>query len=138
MENFAEGFRFEAFQNTAGARIEAEREWTLGKLAENPLLYRKIVFSDESHFWLNGYVNKQNCSEDQPKALQMLSMHPQKLAAYIENKLKVTLAKAISAETKVWEAIPMYVEIWWLDALQMSSCYRQQWFCNKILMFFFF
>ena len=25
------------------------------KLAEDPLFYRKIVFSDEAHFWLNGY-----------------------------------------------------------------------------------
>ena len=25
------------------------------------LVYRNIVFSNESHFWLNGYVNKQNC-----------------------------------------------------------------------------
>ena len=31
-------------------------EWALGKLAKDPLFYRKIVFSDEAHFWLNGYV----------------------------------------------------------------------------------
>ena len=52
-------------------------EWTLGKLAESPLFYRKIVFSDEVHFWLNGYVNTQNCrfwSEDQPEELQKLSI----------------------------------------------------------------
>ena len=34
-------------------------EWDLGKMAEDLLLYQKIVFSDEAHFWLNGYVNKQ-------------------------------------------------------------------------------
>ena len=42
-------------------------EWGLGKWAKNPLLYRKIVFSDGGYFWLNGYINKQNCrfwSED--------------------------------------------------------------------------
>ena len=40
-----EGFSCEAFQNTAGARIEAERPqrkifgelWPIGKLAEDPL-----------------------------------------------------------------------------------------------------
>ena len=56
------GFRCEAFQNTAGARTETERptarqifgQRALGNLAENPLLYRKIVFSGETHFWLNG------------------------------------------------------------------------------------
>ena len=35
--NFAEGFRCEVFQKTAGARIEAE--WALGKLTEDPLLF---------------------------------------------------------------------------------------------------
>ena len=57
-------------------------EWALGKLAEVPLFDRKIVFSDEAHFWLNGYVNKENCrswSEDQPEELQKLSMHPEKV-----------------------------------------------------------
>ncbi|XP_073832543.1 uncharacterized protein [Musca autumnalis] len=46
-------------------------EWALEKLAENPLFYRQILFSDEAHFWLNGYVNKQNCriwSEEQVKS----------------------------------------------------------------------
>ena len=77
--------------NTAGAKLKQNDlpqrrifiEWALGKLAEDPLLYRKIVFSDEAHFWLNGYVNKQNCrfwSEDQPEALQKLPMHPEKVA----------------------------------------------------------
>ena len=68
VENFVEGLRCEAFQNTA-----------LGKLAEDPLFYRKIVFADEAHFWLNEFVNKQNCwfwSVDQPEELQKLPMQP--------------------------------------------------------------
>jgi len=43
------------------------------------------VFSDEAHFRLNGYVNKQNCriwSEDQPEALQDLPMHPEKVTVW--------------------------------------------------------
>ena len=56
VEYFAEGFRCEDIQNTASARIEAERrifdEWDLGKFAEEPLFYRKIVFKDVAHFWL--------------------------------------------------------------------------------------
>ena len=60
-------------------------EWALEKLAEDPLFYRKIVSSDEAHFWLNGYVNKQNCrfwNEDQPKELQKLPMHPEKITVW--------------------------------------------------------
>ena len=48
------------------------------KLAEDALLYRKIVFTGETHFWLNGYVNKQIFrfwSEDQPELFQKLPMH---------------------------------------------------------------
>ena len=55
------------------------------RLTEDPLFYRKIVFSDEAHFWLNGYVNKLNCrfwSEDQPEELQKLSMKPEKVTVW--------------------------------------------------------
>ena len=44
-----------------------------------------FLFSDEAHFWLNGYVNKQNCriwNEDQPEALQVLPMHPEKVTVW--------------------------------------------------------
>ena len=44
--------------NLPQRRIVGER--ALGKLAECPLLYRIIVFNDEAHFWLYGYVNIQN------------------------------------------------------------------------------
>ena len=57
-------------------------EWALGKLAEDPLFYRKIMFSDEAHFWLNVYVNKQNCrlwTEDQPDELRKPAMHLDKV-----------------------------------------------------------
>ena len=44
-------------------------------------LHRALcVFNDEAHFWLNGYVNKENFrfwSEDQPEALQNLPMLPE-------------------------------------------------------------
>ena len=31
----------------------------LEKLEENEEFHRKIIFSDEAHFWLNDFVNKQ-------------------------------------------------------------------------------
>lgn len=42
-------------------RRRAFAEWGLNQLQNDPLFYRKIIFNDEAHFWLNGYVNKQNC-----------------------------------------------------------------------------
>ncbi|GFV23797.1 transposable element Tc3 transposase [Trichonephila clavipes] len=41
--------------------------------------------SDEAHFWLNGYVNKQNCriwSEDIPQVYVETPLHPEKLTVW--------------------------------------------------------
>ncbi|GFX17844.1 uncharacterized protein TNCV_2292932 [Trichonephila clavipes] len=40
---------------------------------------------DEEHFWLNGYVNKQNCrmwSEANPQVYVETSLHPEKLTVW--------------------------------------------------------
>jgi len=36
-------------------------QWAEQRLVEDEHFYRKIIFSDEAHFHLGGYVNKQNC-----------------------------------------------------------------------------
>ncbi|GFV32723.1 hypothetical protein TNCV_3890811 [Trichonephila clavipes] len=41
--------------------------------------------SDEAHFWLNGYVNKQNCriwSEANPQVYVETQLHPEKLTVW--------------------------------------------------------
>ncbi|GFV42246.1 hypothetical protein TNCV_3164771 [Trichonephila clavipes] len=48
--------------------------------ARNPWL-----MSDEAHFWLNGYVNKQNCriwSEANPQMHVETPLHPEKLTVW--------------------------------------------------------
>ncbi|GFW00958.1 DUF4817 domain-containing protein [Trichonephila clavipes] len=45
-------------------------EWAQSEIAVVPDFHKRILFSDEAHFWLNGYVNKQNCciwSESNPE-----------------------------------------------------------------------
>ncbi|GFU33039.1 putative DD41D transposase [Trichonephila clavipes] len=47
--------------------------------------HKQILFSDEAHFWLNGYVNKQNCriwSEANPQVYVETPLHPEKLTAW--------------------------------------------------------
>lgn len=59
--------------------------WALQQLQVDPFFYRKIVFSDEAHFWLNGFVNKQNCriwADEQPEAIQELPMQPEKCTVW--------------------------------------------------------
>ncbi|GFV73134.1 hypothetical protein TNCV_3665511 [Trichonephila clavipes] len=44
---------------------------------------KRILFSDEAHFWMNGYVNKQNCriwSEANPQVYVVTPLHPEKLS----------------------------------------------------------
>ena len=51
-------------------------DWSLEKMRQDDQFHRKIIFSDEAHFWLNGFVNKQNMrywSGENPHVL-----HPQK------------------------------------------------------------
>ncbi|GFS51303.1 uncharacterized protein TNCV_3533542 [Trichonephila clavipes] len=48
-------------------------DWAQNEIAVVPDFNKRILFSDEAHFWLNGYVNKQNCriwSEANPQFQQ--------------------------------------------------------------------
>ncbi|GFV35723.1 uncharacterized protein TNCV_1261731 [Trichonephila clavipes] len=56
-------------------------------LVEKPriLLLSRILFSDEAHFWLNGYVNQQNCRiwrEANPQVYVGTPLHPEKLTVW--------------------------------------------------------
>ncbi|GFS59128.1 tc3a_0 protein [Trichonephila clavipes] len=47
--------------------------------------HKRILFSDEAHFWLNGYVNKQNCriwSEANLQVYVETPLHPEKLTVW--------------------------------------------------------
>ena len=90
VENFAEGFRCEAFQDT---RIEAERPtasqnfWWMGswKAGRRSTFLSKNCVQRRSSFLAHMYVNKQNCrlwSVDQPEELQKLPMHPEKVTVW--------------------------------------------------------
>ncbi|GFV76004.1 transposable element Tc3 transposase [Trichonephila clavipes] len=50
-----------------------------------PDFHKRILFNDEAHFWLNGYVNKQNCriwSEANPQVYVGTPLHPEKLTVW--------------------------------------------------------
>ena len=60
-------------------------DWALQMLANDPNFGQKIIFTDEAHFWLNGYVNKQNCrfwDAHNPQMFEEASMHPQRLTVW--------------------------------------------------------
>ncbi|GFV84171.1 putative LOC100572414 [Trichonephila clavipes] len=81
-------------------------EWAQNEIAVVPDLNKRILFSDEAHFWLNGYVNKQNCriwSEANPQVYVETPLHPEKLtvgALYgLVESLVRTSSKTMKATT---------------------------------------
>ncbi|GFW83399.1 uncharacterized protein TNCV_2544971 [Trichonephila clavipes] len=57
-------------------------EWVQNEIAVVPDFHKRILFSDEAHFWLNGYVNKQNCrvwSKANPQVFVETPLHSEKL-----------------------------------------------------------
>ncbi|GFW64147.1 transposable element Tc3 transposase [Trichonephila clavipes] len=71
-------------QNDHQARRRFD-EWAQNEIAVVPDFHKRILFSDEAHFWLNGYVNKQNCriwSEANPQVYVETPLHPEKLTVW--------------------------------------------------------
>ncbi|GFY22402.1 hypothetical protein TNCV_2176631 [Trichonephila clavipes] len=60
-------------------------EWAQNEIAVVPDFQKRILFSDEAHFWLNGYVNKQNCriwSEASPQVYVETPLHSEELTVW--------------------------------------------------------
>ncbi|GFV50133.1 hypothetical protein TNCV_87661 [Trichonephila clavipes] len=60
-------------------------EWARNEIAVVPDFHKRILFNDEAPFWLNGYVNKQNCriwSEANPQVYVETPLHPEKLTVW--------------------------------------------------------
>ncbi|GFW41253.1 hypothetical protein TNCV_1002461 [Trichonephila clavipes] len=60
-------------------------EWAQKEIAVVPDFHKRILFNDEAHIWLNGYVNKQNCriwSEANPQVYVETPLHPEKLTVW--------------------------------------------------------
>ncbi len=59
--------------------------WAQQQLENDADFHSKIIFSDESHFWLNGFVNKQNMrywSGNNPHVLHETQLHPEKITVW--------------------------------------------------------
>ncbi|GFU88522.1 transposase [Trichonephila clavipes] len=63
--------------------------WNHGQITRTELAHQSPNFyltsTDEAHFWLNGYVNKQNCriwSEANPQVYVETPLHPEKLTVW--------------------------------------------------------
>ncbi|GFX93684.1 hypothetical protein TNCV_1588611 [Trichonephila clavipes] len=60
-------------------------EWAQNEIAVVPDFHKRILFSDEAHFWLNGYAIKQNCRiwrEANPQVNVETPLQPEKLTVW--------------------------------------------------------
>ncbi|GFU19516.1 transposable element Tcb2 transposase [Trichonephila clavipes] len=71
--------------NGADSRLNNAFKLCQNEIAVVPDFHKRILFSDEAHFWLNGYVNKQNCriwSEANLQVYVETPLHPEKLTVW--------------------------------------------------------
>ena len=60
-------------------------DWVLKRYAVDNNFAKPIVFSDEAHFHLSGFVNKQNCriwGNENPQIMQEREIHPLKIIVW--------------------------------------------------------
>ncbi|GFW35462.1 hypothetical protein TNCV_3070901 [Trichonephila clavipes] len=60
-------------------------EWAQNEIAVVLDFHKRTLISDEHTFWLNGYVNKQNCriwSKANPQVYVETPLHPEKLTVW--------------------------------------------------------
>ncbi|GFX68610.1 hypothetical protein TNCV_1800231 [Trichonephila clavipes] len=65
--------------------LEMEGVSSGAELQSSDPCHLTVVQNDETHFWLNGYVNKQNCriwSEANPQVYVETPLHPEKLTVW--------------------------------------------------------
>ncbi|GFV61917.1 uncharacterized protein TNCV_4107211 [Trichonephila clavipes] len=82
--DYVRQFGVAIYQNDHQARRRFV-EWAQNEIAVVPDFHKRILFSDETHFWLNGFVNKQNCriwSEANPQVYVETPLHPEKLTVW--------------------------------------------------------
>ncbi|GFV21935.1 putative transposable element [Trichonephila clavipes] len=74
-----------SIDSTTHSRLNNAFKYAQNEIAVVPDFHKRILFSDEAHFWLNGYVNKQNCriwSEANPQVYVETPLHPEKLTVW--------------------------------------------------------
>ena len=67
-----------------------------------PIFLKKVIFSDEAHFHLNGIVDTQNCriwGSEYPHAIHEKQMHPERATIYCSIDFQNKLSQKILMST---------------------------------------
>jgi hypothetical protein len=81
-------YKVQLTQALQPADHESRRQFAdrmLAELQHDQRFFHKIFFSDEAHFYLSGYVNKQNCrvwGSENPQVIVERPLHPKKVTVW--------------------------------------------------------
>ncbi|GFY09258.1 hypothetical protein TNCV_2991761 [Trichonephila clavipes] len=89
-------------------------KWAQNEIAIVPDFHKRILFSDEAHFWLNSYVNKQklpHLGEANPQMYVETPLHPEKLTVGTLYGLVESLVRTSSKTMKATTLQSMVIGI---------------------------
>lgn len=98
-------------------------QWVRDMVLADPNFLSKIFFSDEAHFWLNGYVNSQNYriwGSENPHASVPKSLHGERLTVWVaisEQRLVGPFFRTENIDQRVYRSI---IQDDFLPALQAA------------------
>ena len=81
-------FKIQVFQELSDFDMERRLEFarqTIDGILRREIRTKRIWFSDEAHFWLTGYVNKQNYrfwARENPRIFETTSLKPQRITVW--------------------------------------------------------
>ena len=81
-------FKIQVFQELSDYDMERRLEFArqmIDRILCRSIRTKRIWFSDEAHFWLSGYVNKQNCrfwARENPRVFETTTMKPQRITVW--------------------------------------------------------
>lgn len=97
----------------------------------NKLDPNKVWFSDECHFWLNGYVNKQNhrfWASENPRIIQTTRMKPERVTVWCAMSAKGIIGPMFFGETVNGERYRLMLESEFIPTADGLGAIEDFWF----------
>lgn len=81
-------YKIQTYQRLNDEKVSKRFQFSsdfLQEIDDKTIDVHKIIFTDEAHFWSDGYVNKQNyriCGSERPEIIQTRPVHPNKVTVW--------------------------------------------------------
>ncbi|CAK9799157.1 hypothetical protein ANTPLA_LOCUS1913 [Anthophora plagiata] len=81
-------YKIQLTQELKESDHKQRRDWSTKLIqlnVDDPNFWQKLIMSDEAHFDMNGFANKQNCrywGSENPRIIQQRSLHPRRVTVW--------------------------------------------------------